>query len=248
MHRLGRAVYCPANRSRDPWAVILAWATAMPADAVFSGPTAAWMYGLDADPIRPVEVTVPPGSGVRSRGGLRIRHRKIGSDDIVKIRGQRVTSISRTLCDLCPRLVAVDALVVLDGALRRGLVNVSSLMAHRKLQRLAQSAAPAESPMETRLRWLLLKSRLPRPEVQVDLHDADGAFVGRADLYYPQSKLVVEYDGGNHRERLIEDDRRQNLLVNAGFQVLRFTSADMAQRPEQVVDQVCRGLGRPSSR
>ena len=248
MHRLGRAVYCPVNRSRDPWAVISAWAAAMPADAVFSGPTAAWMYGLDADPMRPVEVTVPPRSGVRSRGGLRIRHRKIGSDDVAKIHGHRVTSINRTLCDLCPRLVAVDALVVLDGALRRGLVNVSTLAAHRKLHRLAQIAAPAESPMETRLRWLLLSSRLPKPEVQVDLHDADGAFVGRADLYYAQSKLVLEYDGGNHRERLIDDDRRQNLLVNAGFQVLRFTSADMAQRPEQVVDEVRRGLGRPASR
>ena len=228
--------------------MIAAWAEAMPADAVFSGPTAAWLYGLDADPIRPVEVTVPPRSGVRSRGGLRIRHRKIGSDDVARVHGHRVTSIDRTLCDLCPRLIAVDALVVLDGALRRGLVNVSTLTSHRKLQRLAQFAAPAESPMETRLRWLLLNSHLPRPAVQVDLRDPDGAFLGRADLYYPQSKLVLEYDGGNHRERLIDDNRRQNLLVNAGFQVLRFTSADMAQRTEQVVDQVRQALARPALR
>ena len=166
----------------------------------------------------------------------------------MRVHGHRVTSIDRTLCDLCPRLLAVDALVVLDGALRRGLVNASTLMAHRKLQRLAEFAAPAESPMETRLRWLLLRSRLPKPEVQVDLRDPDGAFVGRADLFYPQSKLVLEYDGGNHRERLIDDNRRQNLLVNAGYQVLRFTSADMANRPEQVVDQVRQALARPAAR
>jgi very-short-patch-repair endonuclease len=71
--------------------------------------------------------------------------------------------------------------------------------------------------METRLRWVLLQADLPRPEVQTDLHDPDGRFVGRADLYFPAARLIVEYDGGNHRERLASDDRRQNLLMNAGF-------------------------------
>jgi hypothetical protein len=35
-------------------------------------------------------------------------------------------------------------------------------------------AAPAESPMEKRLRWLLMSNGLPRPEVQADLHDDAG--------------------------------------------------------------------------
>lgn len=80
--------------------------------------------------------------------------------------------------------------------------------------------------METRLRWTLLQSGLPKPEVQTRLHDASGRFVGRADLYYPKSRLVIEYDGQNHRDRLPEDNRRQNAIINAGFRVLRFTSAD----------------------
>ncbi|HEY8863697.1 MAG TPA: DUF559 domain-containing protein [Candidatus Dormibacteraeota bacterium] len=69
--------------------------------------------------------------------------------------------------------------------------------------------------METRLRWLPIQRGLPRPEVQTNLYDLNNRFVGRADLYYPTARLIVEYDGGNHRERLVEDDRRQNLLVNA---------------------------------
>ena len=80
--------------------------------------------------------------------------------------------------------------------------------------------------METRLRWTLLQSGLPKPEVQTRLHDASGRFVGRADLYYPKSRLVIEYDGQNHRDRLPKDNRRQNAIINAGFRVLRFTSAD----------------------
>src|SRR5438445_11433513 len=85
-----------------------------------------------------------------------------------------------------------------------------------RLRQLAQVAAPAESPMETRRRWLLIKAGLPLPEVQVDLYDDAGQFVGRADLFYPAAHLVIEFDGGNHRDRLVSDDRRQNSLVSAG--------------------------------
>ena len=92
--------------------------------------------------------------------------------------------------------------------------------------------------METRLRWLLLEANLPSPEVQVNLRDSDDQFVGRADLYYPQSRLVIEFDGGNHRDRLISDDRRQNLLMAAGYRVFRFTGADIRGKPEVIVAQV----------
>lgn len=98
--------------------------------------------------------------------------------------------------------------------------------------------------METRLRWLLLQARLPRPEVQTELHDAKGRFIGRADIYYPSARLVIEYDGANHRDRLVEDDRRQNLLINAGFRVLRFTATDVYQRPEVIAALVRSSLTR----
>ena len=107
-----------------------------------------------------------------------------------------------------------------------------------RLRSLALLAAPAESPMETRLRWLLIQAGLPRPEVQANLRDGAARPFARADLYYPGRQLVLEFDGGNHRERLVEDNRRQNRLINAGFQVLRFTAADIHGRPEVVVAQV----------
>ena len=92
--------------------------------------------------------------------------------------------------------------------------------------------------METRLRWLLLSAGLSAPEVQTDLYSSTYEFVGRADLYYPSAHLVIEFDGGNHRDRLVSDDRRQNLLVSAGYRVLRFTGADLRGRPAAVVAQV----------
>ena len=47
----------------------------------------------------------------------------------------------------------------------------------------------------------------------------------------------MEYDGENHKERLVSDLRRQNALVNAGYHLLRFTFADL-RAPGSVVAQV----------
>ena len=92
--------------------------------------------------------------------------------------------------------------------------------------------------METRLRWLLVQAGLPQPEVQTDLQDAEGRFVGRADIYYRAARLVIEYDGGNHRDRLVEDNRRKNALINAGFRVLRFAAPDIYTRSATVATLV----------
>src|SRR5438309_1859127 len=93
--------------------------------------------------------------------------------------------------------------------------------------------------METRLRMELIRARLPVPCVQAEIRDAAGGFIGRADLYYPDRRLVIEYDGENHRDRLVADLRRQNALVNAGYHLLRFTFTDL-RAPGSVVAQVCR--------
>jgi very-short-patch-repair endonuclease len=66
--------------------------------------------------------------------------------------------------------------------------------------------------------------------------------LGRPDLLYPKQRLAIEYDGGNHRDRMVEDNRRQNGLIGAGFRLLRFTAADVYKMSDAVVMQVRRGL------
>ncbi len=92
--------------------------------------------------------------------------------------------------------------------------------------------------METRLRMLLVLNRLPRPQVQVPIHDGSGQFVGRPDLYYEKHLLGIEYDGGTHRHSLAEDNHRQNRLLNAGVRLLRFTASDVLGDPHALVRQV----------
>ena len=251
--RLSKSLYCWAGWSGNRSQLIAAWKGLLPSDAVFAGRTAAWLWGMDLDSDGPIEVIVPSSSGVRSRQGLNVRHSRIDPDDVVEVRGHRVTTVLRTICDLCARSSTLDALIAIDVALFKQRADVNSLIAYaakglagaRLLRTLAPLAAPAESPMETRLRWILLEAGLPPPESQRVLRDEDGRFIARADLYYPDARLVIEYDGANHRERLTADNRRQNKLLAAGVHLLRFTAADGLGHPDAVVSQVRSFLRTP---
>jgi very-short-patch-repair endonuclease len=110
-----------------------------------------------------------------------------------------------------------------------------------RLRRVVELAEPkAESAMETRLRMLLVLGGLPRPEVQASIHDDEGRFLGRPDLLYRDRRLAIEFDGGNHRDRMVDDNRRQNRIIGAGYRLLRFTAADVYRTPDSVVMQVRR--------
>jgi very-short-patch-repair endonuclease len=125
-------------------------------------------------------------------------------------------------------------------AARGGTRNVA------RLRRMVGLVEPASvSPMETRLRLQLVLAGLPRPQVQVDLHDRRGRFIGRADLYYPSHRLWIEYDGGTHRQTLVADNRRQNQIQAAGYLILRFTAPDLLYHPGSVVSQVRAVLSGP---
>jgi hypothetical protein len=245
---MGAGLYVWSGLPRDPALVLAAVRRRLPDGAAFSGRTAAWLHGLDLPPCDPVEVTVPPERGITGRAGVRVRRASLATGEVVERRGLPTTSLLRTVVDVAATLPLVEAVVAADMALHRRLMGVTELesaasaRAGRKgaarLRRVIELVEPlSESPMETRLRLLLVLGGLPRPLAQVSLHDGRGRFVGRTDLYYPAARLGIEYDGGTHRDSLVEDDRRQNRLLNAGFRLLRFTAADLRQ-PSVVAAQV----------
>ena len=140
------------------------------------------------------------------------------------------------------KLVRLDQVArwITDNTGRRGIKN---------LRRVVDLAEPAtESPMESRLRMVLVQGGLPRPRAQVSIHDRWGRFVGRPDLYYEKERLGIEFDGGIHRDTLAEDNRRQNNLLRAGVRLLRFTAADVLGNPDFVVRQVSEILASAGTR
>jgi hypothetical protein len=221
----------------------------LPSAAVFSGLTAAWLHGLDVEPCKPIEVTIPKGSGVSARSGIVVRRDALSPKEVKFVRGKRATTLIRTLRDLCSRLTVTEAVTTVDMALHAGLVSLddlNTLLARRshsfgvaRLRRVVGLVEPAaESPMESRLRMVLMLGGLPRPLAQVSLHDSKGRFLGRPDLFYPSHQLGLEYDGGTHRASMVEDNRRQNRLLAAGIRLLRFTAGDVLNSPDSITTQV----------
>ncbi len=163
------------------------------------------------------------------------------------------TSPLRTVVDLAVRGALTEGVVAADLFLHARLVSIAQLLACAterpgtkgiaRLRRvIALAETKAESAMETRLRMLLVLAGLPRPGVQVSIRDDEGHFLGRPASLYRRERLAIEYDGGNHRDRLVDDNRRQNRLIGVGYRLLRFTASDLYGRPESVVAEVRHGL------
>lgn len=225
----------------------------LPRLAVYSGRTAAWLHGLDFEPCNPIEVTLPMDSRTSHLARVALMRSNLSACEISTVRDLRVTSITRTVADVARARSLVEATVVFDMALHSRKVSRDQLRnwisSHpgfrgvRTLRRAIELAEPASaSPMETRLRLLLVLDGLPRPLAQVSLYDDTGMFIGRPDLYYRDHRLAIEYDGATHRDSLSADNRRQNRLLEAGHRILRFTASDVFLTPASVVAQVQRAL------
>jgi very-short-patch-repair endonuclease len=239
--RLSRGQYAWTEIPDDTELRLKAAQKRLPNQFAFSGRTAAWILGLDLSPCDPIEATVPRGISARSRAGMKVRRAALPRSDVIQRRGFWLTNPVRTVTDLGSGRDLAESVVAIDLALHAGLIDVETLNSHieksvgakgiRRLRRAVGLAdSRSESPMETRLRVQLVRARLPAPELQVELHDSTGRFLARADLYYPDARLVIEFDGQNHKDRIAADLRRQNALLNAGYHLLRFTAADLHVR------------------
>ena len=203
-------------------------------------------------------MTLPRLSRTSRLAGVKLTRSDLAETDVAELDEFRVTSAIRTVADLGRTLPRIDAVILLDTALHRRIANLRSLQCWvathpgyrgiRSLRRAISEAEPAaESPMETRLRLLLVDNGLPRPVAQIRLVDDAGFFIARPDLYYPSHRLAIEYDGVTHRTSLAADNRRQNALLEAGYKLLRFTAGDVLGTPAEVVRQVKRALDYSSS-
>jgi len=139
-------------------------------------------------------------------------------------------------------LTAVDALthrrVVRLPELASYLAAHSRWPGARLLGEVISLAEPLTgSPMETRLRLLLVDAGAPRPVAQHEVFDSRGRFVARVDLAYVRLRIAIEYEGDHHRERgqFQRDVARLNALRAAGWIVLRFTADDVIRHPDRVV-------------
>ena len=114
--------------------------------------------------------------------------------------------------------------------------------------RLARRAAGlvrdrVDSPRESRLRLCLVLAGLPTPECNLTL-GTDSYPIGRVDLVYEEFKVILEYEGDQHRtdrqQWNIDIDRAEEFTAE-GYLVIRITAARM-RRPRHVVGTVFAAL------
>jgi very-short-patch-repair endonuclease len=62
------------------------------------------------------------------------------------------------------------------------------------------------------------------------------------DFLAPDVRLVVEVDGGSHRDRRLADLRRDETLVRLGYRVLRVPAEAILRDPPDVLEQIRKAL------
>jgi len=254
--RLLRDVYVRRDVEVDSRMRAQAVSLVLPDIGVVSGGTAAWLIcGMPLSPTEPIEVTLPRAAAMKPRSGLLIRRALLTPDDIAMVSGVPVTTALRTGFDLARRrrpnnardlvesVVAVDVLANSRRLISTELLPYAGTHPGMRGVRLVPEVVRlsddgAESPMETRLRLVLVFGGLPRPVTQYEIRDRRGRFLARVDLAYPELKIAIEYDGEDHRDQWAEDIVRQNQVIGQGWTLMRYTKRDVYRLPGNIVAQV----------
>jgi hypothetical protein len=216
---------------------------------------AVWNFSVSV-PQRP-EVSVP--NGLHPRPGPQVRVHSIGvpPSEVRSHHGLPVTSRERTVLDCLLTLPLSQGRTLLDRVLQRGWVQLPSIAqavhdarcrsgAGRARAVLLGADSGTASQAERVAQALLIRGGITDWVAGYKLV-AGGQVVATIDLAFPDVQLAIEIDGWpwhSDPERFQEDRRRQNVLVAAGWTVLRFTWADLVERPQQVLAMIASALSR----
>ena len=248
--RLFRDVWVHADTALDRTLWLAAARLVLPVDAVLCGGSALDALGVDVRPQDDVVVHAAFADAVpRQRPGMHLRRLRLAADEVVQVGRWLVTSPLRTAFDCARWFPPVEAVVAIDALAHARLLDLAELAgfarAHpgvRWVRRVATvvsfADARSESPMESRLRVLLVRSGLDGLVPQYVVSDASGRFVARLDLAFPRYRVAVEYDGAFHWKQRREDDRRRDAVRLLGWTVLVVSAEDYYRHPDDVIARV----------
>ena len=225
---------------------VLAACWAGGARAVASFRSAAALHGLPGSTEQVVEITCPRWRRARHDGLLVHEARALPERDVTIVDAIPVTTVERTIFDLCSVCGNNTIDFAIDNALRRELASFETLTAvlqrlgHRGVKgtRLLRSLlaardplrAPTDSEREAMLIDVLRANGLPEAVRQFVIRDEQGIFVGRVDVAYPDQRIAMEYDSYQEhvgKQQLVRDSRRRNAISALGWTVLVATAEDV---------------------
>lgn len=225
-----------------------------PPEAVASHFTAARLLGLPVPEHLFEHVTVFRHEDRRWRPEVK-PHVTKRPRKTVTVRGMPCTDPVTTFIQLAGCLPLVDLVVLGDAMVKRFKIAPSRLIkacrssdeyyAGTALRAARYVRRGVDSPMESRLRMLIVLAGLPEPKVDVRTMNEDGSWKRRYDLCYPEFKVIIEYDGRQHAEDVDQwesDLERREELDEEAYRIVVVTARGIFVDPATTIERVRRVL------
>ncbi len=210
----------------------------------------SWFDGLDPAGVpRPALVHCLPGSQLRHRSVLQPFRGLLHPDEVIDFETYSLTTMARAAFDEMRMARSMrEAVVVLDLATSTttGMPHTTIgrieqvISSHHKVRGLVQArealawgSTRTASPWETRTRLVAhIDADVRGLRVNVPIFSPFGRILGIADLLDEDAGLVIESDGGHHREgeQHTDDNVREEDFERSGLVVVRVTSLDHQHR------------------
>ncbi|WEO77004.1 DUF559 domain-containing protein [Cryobacterium sp. SO2] len=246
----------------DPLARIHAYLPHLSGEHFFSHTSAALLHGLPL-PLRLAQdprVHVSTHSAGLRHGGRGVVGHHLQRDRVrvVAVGGVPVTAPVDTWCQLST-LVALDALIEVGDALvrrkqplatmeelRAGVLRHTGQRGAKKLREALESVRPrTDSAKETATRLVIVRAGLPEPEVNGEIVDRMGGKIATGDLVFRGYRVLVEYDGEQHRtdeEQYHWDVDRLDAIMEAGWRVIRINKSHLRMSPSPALRKITTAL------
>jgi len=227
------------------------WAAVLSTGGVLGFHTAAHLWGMAAVAPERIDIVIDRARRLRQRPGVRLHRINVAPTHRTRRHALPITTRAETLLDHIGRLRPAAASTLTDRAFQQGWLTPADLdrrlgqapgrTGNRLLRRLlAANSDGAAAQSERILHSILRRGGLRDFEINFDVW-LDGELLAVVDVALPRSRIAIEIDGWAHHvdtERFQRDRTRANGLVLAGWMVVRFTWADITQRPNYVLRTV----------
>jgi len=241
--RVTQGVYVTATSADSPRPRVRGVMLALPADTIATGVTGLQMLGIEVGPELPMTFASTHLRQIRRRDVRVMRFKELPPHRDGIARAEHCWLVAASTLNLLDLVTAGDwllrrrrsTLVRLHSAVQtypgRGVVHA------RRAVMLVRERV--DSPRETWLRLCLVLAGLPMPECNLVIGDDQGP-MGRVDLVYLAYKLIIEYEGDQHRtdrNQWNADIDRHEDFARDNWTLIRVTS-ERARWPRQVVRSV----------
>ena len=237
---------------------IMKW---LPAAMHVSHHTAIRLWGGVAPDSAEIHVSMPSREARCRRAGV-AAHMASPAAQTTRLGGVPVSTPVQAFLDLASvgvslvdLVIAGDSLIKANGLAPQKLVAAAEAHQGRNARRARRPAslvrAAVDSPMETRIRLLIVLAGLPEPQVNVIVRIAGGKWRWRFDLCYPEYKLIIEYDGRQHAydaDQWRKDLERREWLDQDGWRILIVISENVYRDPLRTLHRVRTALEERGAR